>query len=141
MSDANFVLKNYLSPLDPPTIQPIPDKVIKSGATLAITCEVTSANPLPNTYTWTKVGDNGFTQTGPVLTISNIQLSHAGTYRCTAVNRMVASNGRVQQGSDRKDIAVKVQLQCRYFQAGHTRRARTNGKGEFHKCDTGKSKN
>ena len=110
-----FALYSYkiFVPLDPPTVKTMPDKVIKEGATLALTCEVTSANPLPNTYTWTKVGDEGFTQAGPVLTIHNIQRSHTGTYRCTATNTMVPTIGGVQQGSDAKDIAVKVQ--CRYL--------------------------
>ena len=102
----------FIKITDPPTIQTIPDQSIKTGDTLSITCRVTSSNPAPNVYKWTKVGDGTFSQTGPVLTIPNIQLFHAGTYRCTAVNTMVPTNGRRQQGSDTEDVVVDVQ--CMY---------------------------
>ena len=94
---------------DPPALKTIPDQRIKTGDTLSITCRVTSSNPAPNEYKWTKVGGGTFSQTGPVLTIPNIQLLHAGTYRCTAVNTMVPTNGRRQQGTDTEDVTVDVQ--------------------------------
>ena len=88
---------------------------IEEGETLEITCKVTSANPSPNKYTWTKVGDEGFTHAGSVLTIQNIKRGHAGTYRCTAVNTMTPIIGDSRQGSDAKDVTVKVQQKCRYL--------------------------
>ena len=93
---------------DPPTIKVIPDHSIKAGDTLSITCKVTSSNPAPNDYKWSKVGDRTFSKTGPVLTIPNIERRHAGTYRCTAVNTMVPTNGSSQQGTDTEDVAVDV---------------------------------
>ena len=98
---------------DPPTIQTISDQTIRVSRNLSITCRVSSANPLPHQYTWTKVNDDTFRQTGPVLTIPNIQPRHAGTYRCTAVNTMVPTSGRSQQGSDTEDVVVDVQ--CMYL--------------------------
>ena len=97
---------------DPPTIQAIPDRNIKVGGTLSITCQVTSSNPAPNEYKWTKVADNTFSRTGQVLTIPNIQFGNKGTYRCTAANTMVPTNGSIQQGSDTEDVVVDVQ--CMY---------------------------
>ena len=97
---------------DPPALKTIPDQRIKTGDTLSITCQVISSNPAPNEYKWSKVGDGTFGQTGQLLTIPNIQLRHAGTYRCTAVNTMVPTNGKRQQGSDTED--VKVDVQCTY---------------------------
>ena len=93
---------------DPPTLKAIRDQRIKTGDTLSITCQVTSSNPAPNEYKWTKVGDGTFSQTGQLLTIPNIELRHAGTYRCTAVNTMVPTNGRRQLGSDTEDVVVDV---------------------------------
>ena len=90
----------------------MPDHRIKTGNSLSITCQVTSSNPAPNEYKWTKVGDNTFSSTGQVLTIPNIQLRHAGTYRCTAVNTMIPTNGGSQQGTDTEDVVVDVQ--CMY---------------------------
>ena len=97
---------------DPPTIQTTPDQSIKTGDTLSITCRVTSSNPAPNEYKWTKVGDGTFSQTGQVLTIPNIQPRHAGTYRCTAVNTMIPTRGGRQRGTDTEDVVVDVQ--CMY---------------------------
>ena len=100
---------------DSPTIQSIPDHSIKTGDTLSITCRITSSNPAPSEYKWTKVGDNTFSQTGHALTIPNIQRRHAGTYRCTAVNTMVPTNGSSQQGRDTEDVIVNiVDVQCMY---------------------------
>ena len=97
---------------DPPALKTIPDQRIKTGDTLSITCRVTSSNPAPSEYKWTKVGDGTFSQTGPVLTIPIIRPHHAGTYRCTAVNTMVPTNGRHQHGRDTEDVTVDVQ--CMY---------------------------
>ena len=97
---------------DPPELKTIPDQTKETGDTLSITCRVTSSNPEPNEYKWTKVGDRTFSQTGPVLTIPNIQLRHTGTYRCTAVNTMIPTNGKRRHGSDTEDVVVDVQ--CMY---------------------------
>ena len=94
-------------------MQRIPDQRIKEGDTLSITCRVSSANPAPSEYKWSKVDDNTFSHTGPVLTISNVQRSNAGTYRCTAVNTMVQTSGGSQRGSDTEDVVVDVQ--CMYL--------------------------
>ena len=93
---------------DRPSIQTIPDKSVELGSTLRIRCKVTSANPVPIRYTWTKIYDRAFRQTGQVLTIWNIHLRHAGTYRCTAVNTMIPTNGSRQQGTDTEDVTVDV---------------------------------
>ena len=100
---------------DPPALKTIPEQRVKTGDTLSITCQVTSSNPAPNEYKWRKVGDGKFRQTGQLLTISNIQLRHAGTYRCTAVNTMFPTNGSSQQGSDTEDVVVDVlDVHCMY---------------------------
>ena len=100
---------------DPPTIQTISDQTIRVGGKLSITCQVSSGNPLPHRYTWTKVNDDTFKHTGTVLVIPNIQLNNTGTYRCTAVNAMVTANGSSQQGSDTEDVVVDVvNVQCVY---------------------------
>ena len=93
---------------DPPSIQTIADQSIRAGGNLSINCRVSSANPLPHRYTWIKVNDGTFSQTGPVLVLPNIQLRNAGTYRCTAVNTMLAANGSRQQGADTEDVVVDV---------------------------------
>ena len=93
---------------DPPTIQTIPDKTIRVGGKLSITCQVSTSNPLPQRYTWTKVNDDTFKHTGSVLVVPKIQLNNAGTYRCTAINAMVTASGRSQQGSDTEDVVVDV---------------------------------
>ena len=90
----------------------MPDHRVKTGDSLSITCQVISSNPAPNEYKWTKVGHNTFSRTGQVLTIPNIQPRHAGTYRCTAVNTMVPTNGISQQATDTEDVIVDVQ--CMY---------------------------
>ena len=93
---------------DSPTIKTIPDQSIKTGDKLSITCQLTSSNPTPSEYKWTKVDDGTFSQTGPVLTIPNIQFHHTGTYRCTVVNTMIPTSGGRQQGSDTEDVIVDV---------------------------------
>ena len=97
---------------DRPTIQLIPDQTTIVGETLSLTCEVTAANPTPNQYTWTSVVDGNFSQTGPELTIPIIQRRHAGTFRCTAMNIMVPTNGNSQQGRDTMDVVVDVLCMC-----------------------------
>ena len=105
---------NFFSKItDPPTLQSIPDQNKTVGETLSITCQISSANPLPNQYKWTKVGGGTINQTGPLLTIPTIQRRHAGTYRCTAVNTMVPTTGSRQQGIGTKDITVNVM--CKYM--------------------------
>ena len=105
----NIIFSNLI---DRPTIQPIPDQKTIVGETLSLTCQVTAANPKPDMYTWTSVGDGNFSQTGPVLTIPSIQQRHAGTYRCTAVNTMIPTNGSSQQGTDTEDVVVDVLCMC-----------------------------
>ena len=105
----------FIKLTDPPTMQSIPDHSIKTGDTLSITCQVISSNPTPDEYKWTKVGDRTFSQTGQILTIPNIQCRHAGTYRCTAVNTMVPTNGVSQQGTDTEDVVVDVLCMYTYF--------------------------
>ena len=97
---------------DPPIIQTIPDQRIKVGETLSIACQVKSAQPATDNYIWTKISNGIFRRTGPVLIITNIQLRHAGTYRCTAVNTMIPTRGSTQQGTDTEDVVVDVQ--CMY---------------------------
>ena len=89
------------------------DQTMAVGQTISITCQV-SANPPPTHYEWTKVGDGTFNQTGPVLTIRNIQLHHAGTYRCTAVNTMTPTTGIQEQGIDTMNVTINVQ-KCKYY--------------------------
>ena len=105
----------FIKLTDPPTIQTIPDQSINTGDTLSITCQVTSSNPAPSEYKWAKIGDRTFSQTGPVLTIPNIQLRHAGTYRCTIVNTMVQTNGSSQRGTDTEDLVVDVLCMYTYL--------------------------
>ena len=100
---------------DPPALKTIPDQRIKTGDTLSITCRVSSSNPVPNEYKWTKVGDGTFSQTGQVLTIPNTQRRHAGTYRCTAVNTMNPTSGGRQRGTDTEDVVVDVLCMYTYL--------------------------
>ena len=83
---------------------------IMIGETLNIKCRVLSASPAPNEYMWTKVGNEAFSQTGPVLIIQNIQFRHAGMYRCTAVNVMIPTFDSPQQGSDVMDVIVNIYM-------------------------------
>ena len=98
---------------DPPSIMKMSNQTMAVGQTISITCQV-SANPQPNQYSWAKVGDGTFNQTGPVLTIRNIQLHHAGTYRCTAANTMTPTTGIQEQGIDTMNVTINVQ-KCKYY--------------------------
>ncbi|KAH3735588.1 hypothetical protein DPMN_042124, partial [Dreissena polymorpha] len=82
------------------------DIMITRGSTLSITCLSTS-NPSSPNYRWT-VPDST-TQTGPSLSITDIQPSRSGQYRLLVWNTMTPTVGTSRNGTGNATFTIVVQ--------------------------------
>ena len=60
---------------------------VRLGDRVTLTCNVTRANPMPTTYTWTHVDSNtALSETSSTLTFPSITTADIATYRCEGGN-------------------------------------------------------
>ena len=99
--------------IDKPELQALSQQKVIEGRSLSIACTVASANPHPKSsqFTWQQVGGS-LIQNQQILRINNIQRSQDGTYRCTATNTMVPTQGRTLIGRGSATVDVDVLCKC-----------------------------
>ena len=88
----------------PPIVSIPSTKDVIEGFNLSVKCQASPGNPSTTTFFWTKLNDLEFLNNGPMLQLSNIQKTSAGTYRCTGENTYF--NGK--KGRHSQDMAVDV---------------------------------
>ena len=106
---AMSIVKHYSIPV-PPVLDLTTDQlVVPAGDSLNLSCNVVSANPIPNMYTWTYVNDGlTLTETSNILILFPVTLDNVGTYRCEATNL-------AGTGMDSLSFHLAGQLQDIYF--------------------------
>ncbi|XP_052803396.1 hemicentin-1-like isoform X2 [Mya arenaria] len=75
-----------------------------SGRSMTLTCS-SIGNPSP-TYTWTYPGVGSYT--GPTLTLSSVQTTHAGDVTCAAMNTLSPTGGTAVEKSQHTNINLMV---------------------------------
>lgn len=80
-----------------------PEGPILEGSTVSLICQ-SRANPPVTNYTWYK-DDEEDKESGSVLVINDVELSHSGDYHCAAKNELG------------EEISAKIQLdiQCKFI--------------------------
>ena len=87
-----------------------PSFVNNKGEQLSVRC-ISSCYP-GCSFTWTKQGQSGTVTTSDTLYLSNIQISHAGSYICTVTNTY---NGVATP----KTKTVTLNVRCKYGMANN----------------------
>nr|XP_022303134.1 titin-like isoform X2 [Crassostrea virginica] len=88
----------------PPIVSIPSSKDVIEGFNLSVKCQASPGNPNTTSFFWTKLNDLEFLNNGPMLQLSNVQKTSAGTYRCTGENTYF--NGK--KGRHSQDMAVDV---------------------------------